>query len=128
MAGHKRPRSLSWATIALFLTLACLPLPRDEEAMQVVSDPGTLTPTATTVAEPPSSSPTPTAAAVEAPGRILPANLHYQGAFRLPDTGDDLGWTWSGHALAYHPGGDPSGPEDGYPGSLFGTGNDGIKS
>jgi len=51
-------------------------------------------------------------------------DLIYQGAFRLPDTADDLGWTWSGHALAYYPDGDPTGPADGYPGSLFGTGND----
>jgi hypothetical protein len=56
--------------------------------------------------------------------RIQPADLVYQGAFRLPDTVDELGWTWSGHAMAYYPDGDPGGPEDGYPGSMFGTGND----
>jgi hypothetical protein len=55
---------------------------------------------------------------------IDPADLAYQGAFRLPDTADELGWTWSGHALAYYPDGDGSGSADGYPGSLFGTGND----
>jgi len=55
--------------------------------------------------------------------RLLPADLEYRGAFRLPGPGGGSGWGWSGNALAYHPGGDPSGPADGYPGSLFGTGH-----
>ncbi|MBN1399587.1 MAG: hypothetical protein JXA74_02045 [Anaerolineae bacterium] len=54
----------------------------------------------------------------------MPADLAYLGAFRLPDSADELGWPWSGHALTYYPDGDPQGPDDGYPGSLFGTGND----
>ena len=53
-----------------------------------------------------------------------PNDLVYQGAFRLPDSVDDLGWTWSGHAMAYNPDGDPTGPTDSHPGSLYGTGND----
>ena len=57
-------------------------------------------------------------------GLISPDDLVYQGAFRLPDTVDELGWSWSGHAMAYNPDGDPGGPMDGYPGSLYGTGND----
>jgi hypothetical protein len=48
--------------------------------------------------------------------RLLPENLVYQGAFAFP-TGDE--WTYGGHALAYYPDGDPSGPDDGYPGSLY---------
>ena len=124
MVGQKRVRVLLRAIIAFFLTLACLPLSRDEKATQAVPDLAAPIPTATIVTDRTSLPPTPTTAAVEAPGRLLPSDLHYLGAFRLPDTEDDLGWTWSGHALAYHPGGDPSGPEDGYPGSLFGTGND----
>lgn len=56
--------------------------------------------------------------------RISPGDLTYLGAFRLPDTVDELGWTWSGHALAYYPDGDAQGGADGYPGSLYGTGND----
>ncbi len=54
---------------------------------------------------------------------IQPGDLVYQGAFRLPDTDDDLGWAWSGHAMAYYPDGDASGPDDGTPGSLFATGH-----
>ena len=48
----------------------------------------------------------------------------YQGAFRLPEGSNDTDWAYSGNALAYYPEGDPDGPADGYPGSLFGTGHD----
>lgn len=47
---------------------------------------------------------------------IQPDDLTYLGAFAFP-AGED--WAYSGHALAYYAAGDPSGPEDGYPGSLF---------
>ena len=61
--------------------------------------------------------------------RIQPEDLVYLGAFRLPDspgTPDDVGWEWSNWAsgLTYYPDGDPAGPNDGYPGSLFGVGHD----
>ncbi|MCX6349185.1 MAG: VCBS repeat-containing protein, partial [Candidatus Aureabacteria bacterium] len=56
---------------------------------------------------------------------LQPGDLEYAGAFRLPDWPDpEIGWPWGGSALAYYPGGDPSGPNDGCPGSLFGTGHD----
>lgn len=56
--------------------------------------------------------------------RLVPEDLVYVGAFRLPDDApDDIGWFYSGHALAYYPEGDPGGPDDGFPGSLFGTGH-----
>lgn len=61
-------------------------------------------------------------------GLIQPSDLAYRGAFRLPDVAgpDEESWTWAmwASALAYHPLGDPAGPDDGYPGSLFGTGHD----
>ena len=57
------------------------------------------------------------------PELIQPGDLAYVGAFRLPDGPEEIGWAWSGAALTYSPGGDPDGPEDGYPGSLFGTGH-----
>ena len=56
--------------------------------------------------------------------RLVPADLAYVGAFRLPEGSGDSSWEWCGEALAYHPGGDPQGPDDGYPGSLFGVGSD----
>lgn len=58
------------------------------------------------------------------PGRIQPSDLHYLGAFRLPDGPEEFAWAWSGQALAFRTGGDPDGPDDGQPGSLFGTGHD----
>ncbi len=58
-------------------------------------------------------------------GLLQPSDLVYMGAFRLPDGpwGYEYGWGWSGGAMAYYPGGDPYGPDDGYPGSIFGTGH-----
>ncbi|MBN1659251.1 MAG: right-handed parallel beta-helix repeat-containing protein [Anaerolineae bacterium] len=60
--------------------------------------------------------------------RLDPSALVYQGAFRLPDVAgaDEVSWKWANwsSALAYYLGGDPGGPTDGYPGSLFGTGHD----
>jgi hypothetical protein len=73
--------------------------------------------------------PTPTPTTSPSGDLIQPSNLVYQGAFRLPDspgTPDNVGWAWSNwaSAAAYYPGGDPGGPADGYPGSLFGVGHD----
>lgn len=61
------------------------------------------------------------------PERLLPSDLVYLGAFRLPDspgTADNVGWEWGGSAMAYYPGGDPGEAADGYPGSLLGAGHD----
>ena len=52
---------------------------------------------------------------------IMPEDLEYLGAFRLPD---DPNWEYSGHGLTYYPEGDLNGSDDGYPGSLFGVGHD----
>jgi hypothetical protein len=61
------------------------------------------------------------------PSKLLqPTDLQYMGAFRLPD-GDGTeagGWEWGGSALTYYPDGDKNSAKDGYPGSLFMTGND----
>jgi hypothetical protein len=64
-----------------------------------------------------------------APGLLIqPEDLVYLGAFRLPDRAPggepDIGWGWGGGAMTYYPQGDPNGPDDGFPGSLFGTGHD----
>jgi hypothetical protein len=84
----------------------------------VVSTP---TPAATaTLAATPSPTVTPTT-----PGQLIqPTDLAYLGAFRLPDGPEEIGWEYSGAAMAYYPDGDPDGPADGYPGSIFGTGHD----
>ena len=55
--------------------------------------------------------------------RLQPEDLSYVGAFRLPAGSNGSDWTWSGEAAAYWPEGDPTGTEDGFPGSLFATGH-----
>jgi len=55
---------------------------------------------------------------------ITADDLMYQGAFRLPEASGGSDWDYSGHGLAYYPGGDPDGENDNYPGSLFGVGHD----
>jgi hypothetical protein len=55
--------------------------------------------------------------------RIMPSDLTYAGAFRLPGGDDEDSWGWGGQAFTYRPDGDPTGPGDGHPGSLFGTGH-----
>jgi hypothetical protein len=56
---------------------------------------------------------------------VQPADFYYLGAFRLPG-GDTRPATFAygGNAMTFNPDGDPSGPEDGFPGSLFVTGHD----
>jgi hypothetical protein len=56
--------------------------------------------------------------------RIEPKNIKYLGAFRLPEAAGDVDWGYSGNAVTHYPDGDPNGPNDGFPGSLFATGND----
>lgn len=63
------------------------------------------------------------------PGSLIdPADLVYQGAFRLPEPADwnqeENSWSWGGRAMTYYPGGDADGQSDGYPGSIFGTGHE----
>lgn len=57
-------------------------------------------------------------------GLIQPSDLEYLGAFRLPEGSGGSDWAYSGDGLAYFPAGDPDGPDDGFPGSLFGIGHD----
>jgi len=59
------------------------------------------------------------------PRRLMPTDLDYRGAFRLPrDTLGDT-WEWSGTAggMTYREGGDARGGDDGYPGSLYISGH-----
>ncbi len=55
---------------------------------------------------------------------LMPADLEYLGAFRLPEESGGSNWEYSGRGLMYYPDGDPSGSSDGFPGSLFGVGHD----
>ena len=55
---------------------------------------------------------------------VQPADLEYRGVFRLPAGDGVASWDWGGTGLTYYAGGDPGGPDDGYPGSLYGTGHE----
>jgi len=55
---------------------------------------------------------------------IQPEDLVYMGAFRLPEGSNDSSWEYSGYAMTYYPDGDPNGPDDGFPGSIFALGHD----
>jgi hypothetical protein len=55
---------------------------------------------------------------------LMPENLDYLGAFRLPEASGGSNWEYSGQGLTYYPDGDPDGPDDGFSGSLFGFGHD----
>ncbi len=61
----------------------------------------------------------------ENPALVQPSDMHYLGAFRLP-AGDARPQTFAygGNAMTFHPAGDPAGPADGFPGSLFIMGHD----
>jgi hypothetical protein len=58
---------------------------------------------------------------------IQASDLVYLGAFRLPDLSPGtlytMTWNYGGGALTYYPDDDDGGPNDGYPGSLFGAGH-----
>ena len=56
---------------------------------------------------------------------ITPDDFTYLGAFRLPDGGERPDtFEYGANAMTYSPEGDQTGPDDGYPGSLFITGHD----
>jgi chitodextrinase len=58
-------------------------------------------------------------------GLLYPSDLEYLGAFRLPDgTSETATWAWGGTEMTYYPDGNPTGPNDGYSGSIFGVGHD----
>lgn len=61
---------------------------------------------------------------VKSTSLLQPADLKYAGAFRLPEGSNGSTWEYSGYAMAYCPAGDSNGPQDGYPGSIFGVGHD----
>lgn len=55
---------------------------------------------------------------------ITPGNFEYLGAFRPPLVHDlKSKFSYGGWAIAYREGGDPNGPDDGFPGSLFFVGH-----
>jgi hypothetical protein len=56
--------------------------------------------------------------------RLMPSDFTYVGAFRLPVGGPrPKTFEYGGTAMTFRPDGDPRGPKDGFPGSLFITGH-----
>lgn len=113
----KRRGIVLLAGLVIVVGLACMPTS--------TSAPGPTEHPALTQMEATAASETGTQASPPSPGALIqPSDLTYLGAFRLPgDAPEEIGWKWSGEALAYYPDGDPGGPDDGFPGSLFGTGH-----
>ncbi len=67
--------------------------------------------------------PTPEAPDHGTTGRLQPADVSYIGAFRLPEESGGSNWEYSGDAATWCPTGDPDGPDDGFPGSLYAVGH-----
>ncbi len=66
-------------------------------------------------------------AAVIAEDLLGPDDFEYLGAFRLPDDGErPRAFAYGGEAMTFNPVGDPEGPDDGFPGSLFVVGHNRI--
>ncbi len=58
---------------------------------------------------------------------LQPEDFQYLGAFRLPGEGArPRSFEYGGEAMTFNPNGNPSGPEDGFPGSLFVMGHQRI--
>ncbi len=56
---------------------------------------------------------------------LQPGDFVYLGAFKLPGAYNrPRTFAYGGNAMTFNPAGDPSGPNDGFPGSLFITGHD----
>ncbi len=74
---------------------------------------------------PAAPSPTPRPSLPAPTGVLAPEALTYAGAFRLPEGQErPLTFAYGGNAMTVNPNGDPSGPDDGFSGSLFVTGHE----
>lgn len=105
-------RALFIIMLVAAITLAACNLPGRASASPVPVD------------ESPAATASPTAASISE-DVVDPSNLHYLGAFRLPEGGDrPYTFAYGGNAMTFNPDGDPSGSNDGFPGSLFITGHD----
>lgn len=119
------PIKLTWAVLLLSI-FACSIL----QAHPVRTPPELVSPTPTSSRPQPlppsSSSPLPP---LPSPSGdvVLPQEIEYIGAFRLPG-GEEPPQTFAygGNAMTFNPDGDPSGTADGYSGSLFVLGHDRV--
>jgi hypothetical protein len=107
----KKWNSPLWAILSLLTSVLACNLPAVPEATEGL-------PTRPLPSRPaPTEEPVPPQGTRRLSGTV---GLVYRGAFAYPP-GDE--WAYSGHALAYYPDGDSTGPADGYPGSLYTAGH-----
>lgn len=111
-----------WLNAALFISLICAGCqPRVGSRLPVEEDSGRAP---STLAGQPEERDVVSRSVIPERVLIQPEDLVYLGFFRLPEPNGESDWDYSGHGLTYYPGGDPNGPDDGFPGSLFGFGHD----
>ncbi len=115
-----RTRKLCLPVFFVILSILACNLPGGGESVGPESSPGDNT------AEPAASAPAAPLPGedVPSPNVIRPDEVVYLGAFRLPEGSGGSNWDYSGHGLTHYPGGDHAGPDDGFPGSLYGVGFD----
>ncbi len=119
----KTKRILSMRTGSLFAVLLLLACNLSQSASPPTAAPPESQPATGLPTD--SSLPNPTPSGEELSTELVrPQDLEYMGAFRLPEGPEEIAWSWGGAAMAYYVDGDPGGPADGFPGSLFGTGHD----
>lgn len=116
--------ALVFLLCALMAALPSLAACGEDEASEPEGTAGTPVAEARTSPSPPPTTPPDVSPDTRAPSELVrPEDLTYLGAFRLPDGPEEIGWAYSGAAMAYYPDGDPEGPDDGFPGSILGTGH-----
>lgn len=114
----------SICSVLLVAVIGCTPTPNADESLDTSRDSASVT------AESSSIGPSPDQQALTSvtepkTQRINPADLQYVGAFRLPAMGTGRSnWEYSVSAMTFFPAGDPDGPKDRFPGSLFAVGHD----
>ena len=92
---------------------------------QPPASPGARTEPGTGATAPAESQPRPLPPAYASGDVVNPVDLEYLGAFRLPGGNDrPQTFAYGGNAMTFNPDGDPAGPDDGFPGSLFVMGHD----
>ena len=120
-----KPRCVLTVLALALLLAACQPADQVETTPDARRTQPPTAPSSPT-ALPPAAMATATPAPAPPPSDgLLPQDFTYLGAFRLPDGGErPLTFEYGGSAMTFNPDGDPAGPSDGFPGSLFITGHD----
>lgn len=124
-------RKAIWMILVITLLLSISCTLTNLSGGENINEPVEPAPVEPTQAQPRTTTPVQATAAADLPAPsdpgalVQPSDLEYLGAFRLPESAEDeYSWKYSGESMTYYPNGDPNGPQDGYPGSLFAAGHD----